>query len=253
MATSIRQLQLQQFLLPKDGARAEECEDAIGVNLAAGRVAVADGATEAFDARSWAHLLAAGWVQLEPAALTRQAFSAWVTEQGSALHESWAGRTLSWYAEAKARRGSFAAFVGMQFTLDDDEPRWQALALGDSCLIQQHHGAICHALPIADHRQFTSTPVLVPSRAQLHETAFAQVHVAGHSFAPEDVLWLLSDAAAEWFLKRAAEHDEVIARLAQLLAADCNAQLIDLFQQERRARRIKDDDVAIVRITLTAD
>src|SRR5213595_4216875 len=71
-------LQVQQFLLPKDGAEASECEDAIGVNMAAGRFAVADGATEAFDARSWAQLLAEGWVACEPATLTTEAFGAWV-------------------------------------------------------------------------------------------------------------------------------------------------------------------------------
>ncbi len=245
-------MQIQQFILPKASAQAEECEDAIGVNRAAGRVAVADGATEAFDARSWARQLAAGWVATEPAALTRESFSAWVIGQGNALHASWQGRTLSWYAEEKARRGSFAAFVGVQFTLGGDEPRWQALALGDSCLIQQRHGTVFRALPIADYQQFNSTPVLVPSRGQLHETAFAQARVEHGVFAPGDVLWLLSDAAAEWFLKRACARDDILVQLDRLLAAESSDKLAELFQQERRARRIKDDDVAVVRMTLTA-
>src|SRR5947209_20302168 len=106
-------LQVNQFLLPKEGAQASECEDAIGVNAAAGRFAVADGATEAFDARSWAQQLAHGWVAAEPPLLTRAAFGAWVTEEGTALHGSWQGRALPWYAEEKARRGSVAAFVGV--------------------------------------------------------------------------------------------------------------------------------------------
>ncbi|HEX8178195.1 MAG TPA: hypothetical protein VF525_01490 [Pyrinomonadaceae bacterium] len=247
------QLQVGQFLLPKEGAEAAECEDAIGVNLAAARFAVADGATEAFDARSWARHLAEGWVAAEPPALTREAFGAWVAGQGSALHESWQGRTLSWYAEEKARRGSFAAFVGVQFELTNGAPRWTALALGDSCLIQRRGRAVCHALPVADHQRFTSTPLLVPSLGQLHEAALGQTLVERGAFEPTtDVLWLLSDATAEWFLKRAAERDEVLDELDRFAAAERAADLTALFQQERRARRIKDDDVAVVRITLSA-
>src|SRR2546421_6511490 len=96
-------LQVNQFLLPKEGAQAAECEDAIGVNVAAGRFAVADGATEAFDARSWAQQLAHGWVVVEPPLLTRAAFGAWVAEQGTALHGSWQGGALALYAGEKAR------------------------------------------------------------------------------------------------------------------------------------------------------
>lgn len=246
----MRQLKIQQCLLPKAGAQSAECEDAIGVNLAAARCAVADGATEAFDARNWAQLLADGWVASESPVLTRESFGVWVAEQGIVLHESWQGRTLSWYAEEKARRGSFAAFVGVQFDLSADVAHWTALALGDSCLLQQRNGALCCAFPIADYQQFTSTPVLVPSRGQLHANAFAQARVECGTFEPEDVIWLLSDATAEWFLKRAREHDPLLAQLDSFLIADRAAELAALFEQERRARRIKDDDVAIVRVSL---
>jgi hypothetical protein len=246
------QFQVGQFLLPKEGAEASECEDAIGVNLAAGRFAVADGATEAFDARSWAQHLAEGWVTTEPPALTREAFGAWVAGQGSVLHESWQGRTLPWYAEEKARRGSFAAFVGVQFELTNGAPRWTALALGDSCLIQRRGALVCHALPVADYQRFTSTPLLVPSLGQLHESVLGQTLVESGRVEPGDVLWLLSDATAEWFLKRAAERDGVLDELDRLVAAERTSGLAALFQQERRARRIKDDDVAVVRITLSA-
>jgi hypothetical protein len=246
------QLQVNQFLLPKEGARDEECEDAIGVNLAARRFAVADGATEAFDARSWARLLAEGWVEREPPVLTAEDFGAWVAGQASALHETWQGRALSWYAEEKARRGSFAAFVGVQLEFTDDEPRWTAIALGDSCLVLRRGALVVAALPVADHREFTSTPLLVPSRGELHEGAFARARVEAGACAPGDVLWLMSDATAEWFLRGAAAGDGIVDELDRRLACDCAASTAELFQQERRARKIKDDDVAIVRIGFAA-
>ena len=246
------QLQVNHFVLPKEGAAVAECEDAIGVNAAAGRFAVADGATEAFDARSWAQRLAEGWVACEPPVLTRETFGAWVAGQGTALHDTWQGRTLPWYAEEKARRGSFAAFVGVQLDLTNGAPRWTAVALGDSCLIQCRGAAICHALPVADHTQFTSTPLLVPSLGQLHEAALGQARVESGTLVRGDVLWLLSDATAEWFLKCASAGADVLERFDALLAAGPEDDLAALFQAERRARKIKDDDVAVVRITLAA-
>ena len=62
------QIKTRQFLLPKSGYQLSECEDAIGINAETCRFAIADGATEAFDAQSWARRLAHSWVQVEAAA-----------------------------------------------------------------------------------------------------------------------------------------------------------------------------------------
>src|SRR5918911_471453 len=132
---SKERLQTRQFLLPKSGHTLSECEDAVGADLVNGRFAIADGATEAFDAGSWARLLAHGWVSMKEAALTPEEFRAWVLERGRALHDSWSGLSLSWYSEEKARAGSFAAFVGVQLDFESGVRGWRAIALGDACLM----------------------------------------------------------------------------------------------------------------------
>ncbi|HEY0407072.1 MAG TPA: hypothetical protein VGC89_15180 [Pyrinomonadaceae bacterium] len=242
-------LDVQQFLLPKSGADASECEDAIGVNLGALRFAVADGATEAFDSRNWARRLAGRWVEDEPPSLSMETFRAWVGAQGEWLQANWQGRRLSWYAEEKARAGSFAAFVGAQFELAEGAARWHAVALGDSCLIQLRAGAIHKALPLSDHRSFTATPVLVPSRAVM-QAALARTVVGEGSIEPDDIFLLLSDAASAWYLRLAAEGDNLRERFDFLLAAAQNEELTRLFETERLARRMADDDVAILRIAV---
>ena len=63
--SAIWDLQLRQLLLTKLGQEASECEDFIAADPRTCRFAVADGATEAFDARSWAERLAHRWVQRE--------------------------------------------------------------------------------------------------------------------------------------------------------------------------------------------
>lgn len=243
-------LDVQQFLLPKSGAEVAECEDAIGVNHDALRFSVADGATEAFDARNWARRLAERWVEDEPPSLSVEAFRAWVGQQGEWLHANWQGRDLSWYAEEKARAGSFAAFVGVQFELAAGEaPRWQAVALGDSCLIQVRSGMITSALPLSDYRSFTATPILVPSLASM-QAALARAVVHRGSIAAGDLFLLLSDAAACWYLKLSTDGDGVREQFDFLLATAQNDELARLFEAERRARRIVDDDIAILRIAV---
>src|ERR1051326_102845 len=169
------------FVLPKEGARAEECEDAAAADDAALCYAVADGATEAFDAGRWARLLAEDWVRAQSPPTAADEFRAWAAAQGERLHAGWSELSLPWYAEEKRRAGSFAAFVGIRFDEEDAgvapdtggnkagargveqnrrgerglpveheqrvEPvlSWRAVALGDSCLVQTRGGEVVAA------------------------------------------------------------------------------------------------------------
>src|ERR1044072_8158567 len=105
-------VQIRHFILPKEGSEPEECEDAVAFDAGALRFAVADGATEAFDARRWATRLSAEWVGAVRAPLTASEFSPWLKEQGEWLAASWEGRKVSWDAEGEPRGGAVAAVVG---------------------------------------------------------------------------------------------------------------------------------------------
>ena len=250
MSRQRRRLNVSHFLAPKDGATFEECEDAVGVSVESGRFALADGATEAFDAGSWARALVAGWVGREAAALTAPEFKAWVVEEGKRFEESWAGRELPWYAEAKARAGSFAAFVGLAFEETAGGLRWRALALGDACLVQRRGGEVVRALPLSSPDEFNAAPVLVPTREAALEGALARAVEAEGAARVGDVLLLLSDAAAAWFLGLSLARDPVREKFDSLLAASENEALAALIRAERAAGRIKDDDVAAVRVEI---
>lgn len=248
---STRRFQTRQFLLPKSGHQLSECEDAIGINVQCRRFAVADGATEAFDAQSWAQRLAHNWVQAETQeALTPEDLRAWVGEQAQSLHDSWDGLRLPWYAEEKARMGSFAAFVGVHLNLDG-APCWQAIALGDSCLIHCREEAVLSTLPVLNYQSFNSTPLLVPSHADIQEAALKQAVVGRGIIETGDVLLLLSDAAAAWYLMLAEKDDDTRALFDKLLKSVRETELAQLFESERLTGRIKDDDIAVISIELT--
>ena len=242
----IWELQTRQLLLPKLDHDVSECEDVIALNPETRRFAVADGATEAFDARNWAERLARRWVQTD-ATLTSEEFCKWVATEGRELHDSWNGLNLSWYSEEKARNGSFAAFVGVEFDLETESPLWKAIALGDACLLHCHRGALLKSLPVWRSDSFNSTPVLVPSDPAIHEMAMQSVIIDSGSCTTGDVLLLMSDAAAAWclqcFERNELDPDEFM-RIKQ------DDKLSQFFDAERLAGRIRNDDLAILRIEI---
>ncbi len=243
--SAIWDLQLRQLLLTKLGQEASECEDSIAVDPQTCRFAVADGATEAFDARKWAERLAQHWVQRE-STLTLEEFRCWVAAEGRELQESWNGLSLSWYSEEKARAGSFAAFVGVELDLETDLPSWKAIALGDACLLHCRNGALVKGLPLSRSESFNTAPILVASDSTLHETSMRSVVVDSGNCECGDVLLLMSDAAAAWYLKRI----ENGAGTGDVFETKCDEELSRFFDEERLAGRIRNDDLAIIRIEI---
>lgn len=238
-------LQLRQLLLPKLDHDACECEDAIAFDVHTARFAVTDGATEAFHARQWATNLAQHWVRTE-STLTVEDFRKWVAAEGRELHDSWNGLNLSWYSEEKARTGSFAAFVGVELDLKTDTPSWKAIALGDSCLLHCRDKMLLKSLPLSRSDSFNSAPVLVASNCALHESTMQSVMVDSGVCESGDVLLLMSDGAASWCLQRFENGDFD----ADLLTEKTDEELQRFFDDERQAGRIRNDDLAIVRIEI---
>ena len=239
-------LQLRQLLLPKLDHDASECEDAIALDIHTARFAVTDGATEAFNAQQWARNLAEHWVRKE-STLTLEEFRNWVAAEGRELHDSWNGLTLSWYSEEKARKGSFAALVGVEFDLKGELPSWRAIALGDTCLLHSRNGKLLKSLPVARSESFNSAPVLVASDSALHESSMQSVVTDSGSCQNDDVIFLMSDAAASWCLQRFENGD---LDVNQFLSSKSDEELEQFFEDERIAGTIRNDDLAIVQIEI---
>jgi len=238
-----------QFLLPKEGLVLSECEDAIALSLRQGRFCVSDGATEAYDSRRWARLLSRCWA-VSGHLLTKEEFEPWLSIMGERLQRRWSRKTLPWYAEEKARGGAFAAFVGVAFIESDDRLIWQAVALGDSCLVQVRGGAIVQALPISEPEAFGYHPTLIPSNVQRQQGIREQFTVAMGSAAHQDSFWLLTDAIAAWYLRMAAQDPSRIDELAQLLDSHDTSGFERFVERERAEKSLRNDDVAVLRITI---
>lgn len=247
-------IEAARFLLPKEGQTLEECEDAVGVNAEARVFAVADGATEAFDAQRWAARLVCEWTREAAAPVELESFRAWLAEQGERFQAAWGAEKLAWYAEEKRSAGSFAAFVGLRFETDAAAGalRWRAAALGDSCLAQTRGGRIIAALPIESHESFNSMPPLAPTAGALQADALKRAVFRAGRAEVGDVFFLLTDAVAAWFLASHAEGRARVKEFDSLAAASENEALAELLRGERRAGRLKDDDVAVIRLAVVS-
>jgi hypothetical protein len=168
-----------------------------------------------------------------------------VTSEGLELHSSWKELTLPWYAEEKARKGSFAAFVGVELDLRTDAAPWKAIALGDACLLHCREGALIKSLPLSDSASFNSAPVLVASDPAIYKTTEHSLVIASGTCQKNDVLFLLSDAAAAWYLER-FEHNN----FSDVFESHDSGALAEFFENERQAGRIRNDDIAVMRLEL---
>jgi hypothetical protein len=245
------EVRIHRFLTPKKGTQIEECEDAIAINQRRMVFAVVDGATEAFDSRGWARLFAKTWVRIDPSPLEASDFEPFVKDLGVRLHRKWSKRKLAWYAVEKSLGGSFLAFVALKCELQGDFLSWHALALGDCCLFHRKGRRICNSFPLTRSEEFGTNPILLPSLESSQRKAFNFVrHNLGSAGRGDDLL-ILSDAAASWFLRQHEEQiTEDVELFDKLTAADDESGLVSFFEDLRSSRRIRNDDIAAIRIEI---
>jgi hypothetical protein len=244
MASDALALRFEACWLPRRGHAPEEYEDAFAADAVRGRFAVADGASESSFAGPWAQLLVEAFVHTSAAPLGP--WDAWLP----AAQERWAreehGSDLSWYAEAKFQEGAFAAFLGLVV----DPPRWQAVAVGDSCLFQIRQDGLLRAFPLAGAGAFHNGPWLVGSRDSPGVVAKKEVCTNGDCCAG-DRFWLMTDALAQWFLRETEAGARPWRELEGLVARPAPAAaLADWAAQRWAAAQLRNDDLTVVDVQM---
>jgi serine/threonine protein phosphatase PrpC len=231
--TDICRLTWRTFHAPKAGHGPDEYEDAFAGDLHEGRFAIADGASESAFADVWAKLVVNAYVN------SPGPWSAWLT----AAREQWCvqvqERELPWYAEAKFQEGAYAAVLGIAFK----GSRWRATAVGDCCLFHVRDQHLLQAFPLRHSREFSNRPSLVGSRRRKTEQARARrIHVGG-KLLTGDVLFLTTDALAEYFLKQFEDNQKPWQDWLAFSTDELFAQRI---QKLRAAKVLRNDDVTLM-------
>ena len=241
--------------LPKAGNSESDYEDAIAIGPSA--VAIADGATESSFARAWAQALTEGFA-CEP--LSHKPDLTELMDRIGPLQQQWhagiAWDRLPWYAEDKARNGAFAALLTLRFEEPlvwdgNGEPcesrRWHALAIGDTCLFQIREDALHLAFPLSESAAFDSTPLLLSSNPARNLQVWDHAQVLSGDFKTGDILLLMTDALAKWFLSEIEAGHRPWHTLMALDQDGFTALALTL----RAAHLLKNDDTSLLCIQET--
>ncbi len=227
--------------LQKSGNEVEDYEDAYSVGESSDlpssnfRCAVADGATESSFASLWAKLLTSGYVREKPLAESRSSFQCQIDS-----------KELSWFAEAKADLGAFAALVGLTLLADGS---WTAQATGDSCLFHIRAGRALKIFPLVNSEEFDHAPLLICSKHS--DRGDVPNHIADH-WLPSDFFFLATDSLSRWLMVNLERENN--GAIASLLELKNNLDFESFAQAERKKIEsngrpiLHNDDLTLMRI-----
>lgn len=237
-------------VLPKRGNRADEYEDAFWPPsgeraVGAFRCAVADGATEASFSGIWAQMLVRAYCKGWFGPRRRQDA---LNRLGRQWRGTVGGRPLPWYAEEKLREGAFSSLVGMNLRPCGGGWCWDAVAAGDSCLLQMRMGELVCSFPLQHWTEFDSRPHLLSSNARYNGDIGSMMQVASGPFEPGDIVLLMTDALAAWYLRAMVDGEDPWCQLVRVLEDETAfGPWIDSL---RDARQLRNDDVTLLAIDM---
>lgn len=239
--------------VPKNGSSAEEYEDAFwplesSEGSGVSRFAVADGATETSFSGFWARLLVQAYCEGEMDSADR------IPEALNEVQKQWraqlSDRQLPWFAEHKMRLGAFAAFIGLTLNAEsgsDSAGTWDALASGDSCLVQLRGDVVTAAFPLAESSAFNTHPILLSTEPQALASALENLKAISGTWESGDQFFLMTDALAAWFFRECEQVKrpwEVLRDLGYDESKPFDAWVAEL----RDNGEIRNDDVTLYRI-----
>jgi hypothetical protein len=162
------------------------------------------------------------------------------------------GRSVPWYAEAKLNEGAASTLLGLELRADAGDGGacvWQALAVGDSCLVQVRQGTVIEKFPVERSADFTNHPMLIFTRAE--RLGGLDVKTVSGMATTGDSFYLMTDAAAKWFLAQ-EEHGEKPWEILNGFDAFPEGQLfVEWVEEMRQTAVMDDDDVTVLRVDLS--
>ncbi|MEG3789332.1 hypothetical protein V1318_04290 [Lysobacter sp. CCNWLW3] len=227
--------------VPKHADSPSDNEDAYRVDAERGRVVVSDGASESFDAKSWAQLIVDQFMETGP----NEATVGECVAAFAALHDPAA---LSWSRAAAFERGSFGTLLVAQ---EDSDGRLGVISIGDSLAVVTDGHVLLGQWPYDAAEQFAQKPVLLSTKAELNvdllqedsERVVTATWERGDLQGPVFVL-CMTDALGAWLL--ASTQAGQTNALEQLLEIRDEAALETLVERERDIGAMRRDDSTLV-------
>lgn len=198
-----------------------------------------DGASESYNSRLWAQILANGYAGIGN--MTAQ----WLKDRIAEYDKGINAADLGWAARAAADRGSFATLLAVEL----GQEHCQICAVGDSVAFLLNDDGIVDTYYYEDAGNFAGTPRLLASiyalnRIRNGSNILDDVFCGTFDLRQVSHILLATDALALWIMER---RDNDFASIKQLLAIDGH-DFRALAEKERKARRMRVDDTTMIRI-----
>jgi hypothetical protein len=249
--------EVASWSVPKPGHRPDQNQDAFAGEEKDGRLrlCMSDGVTEeSFDSRGWARALCDGFLERPAGGMG----SKWLNDRLQELATAFAGKVearvaaadttkaYSWLAKPRAEMGSKATLLGVEVGPIGSKRSayWRAFAVGDTNLFVVRDGKMLRAWPLESSRDFDI-------RADVASTKSAertQWRTDGKGWVREgDRLYLMTDALAQYVLRREEAGDPVWRSLEELGGESAFAR----FVERARADGMTGDDTTLQRIVIS--
>lgn len=219
----------------KAGEDVADMEDAANAEPV-GRFALADGASESTYAGMWAKILVVGYASgvLEgPDDLTKLT-SLWEARVATAP-------TRVWYVDEKLHEGAFSTLCGLSCMGDG---RWQALAVGDTCLFHVRDSAVVATFPAHSGSALRQAPTLVGTRPLYSTVDWLRTH---GTWGEGDVFLLCTDALARMIFDELESGTMGYLALMEMQTAGEFRHWLD---HARIRGRLANDDTTLLRVHL---
>ena len=265
------QIQMVTFTEAKAGNAPGEWQDGASGGVVASvagtaeraRFIVVDGATGAYDPLRWVDQLVTsfapqtGQPESDPGPrLERAAMRAWFAR----MQDLWACDVPAFDSIIEERKfaetGSFATLLGFEiYGLDGPEPHWRAVALGDTVLFHVRAGRLLATFPPMGPDDFGNLPDGVNTLRSSLDRMTERLQVGAGVLEAGDFLFAATDAMAHWILRAVGrDGQKVWDTLATLAHPDVFARLVqDQRREQEGAKRMKNDDVTLMRLRMLAD
>ncbi len=226
---------------PKEPQAPDSNEDQSAFSEDGARFALCDGASESYNSRLWAKLLAEKFA-------AKPAFGPeWLAEalrDYIACHDF---EAMTWSQQAGFDRGSFSTLLGVEF--EATHRTVDALAIGDCVAVLIDGDRFVEAWPFADPERFQEHPTLLATKAE-HNAFVSELGFWTHSLKTFHLaacesprLVCMTDALAEWTLRGVRDGEPTLSRLLGLAS---EAELAELVLEERAAKRMRVDDSTLI-------
>jgi hypothetical protein len=217
------------------------------------RCVVVDGATEAFDSIRWAGQLVSSFVGVDDdpqPGIDRDALPEWFRQMQRRWRDESPTCTSPFEAERMRRQGSFATLLGCELHLDGGEPHWNAVALGDAVLFHVRGTILCTQFPALTQADFGLNPDGMSTQPVQLDRMIRSVRIKSGGLGAGDLLFLATDALAEWIVRETTA--EGSGPWSMLAGIGHPVQFAAMVHQLRAAGAMKNDDVTLLRVRMTA-